>query len=72
MTDIKKMRLFCEAWKDVFSNRSPLANEFSEDNSNSANRSLPTNEFPKDFELRIVIGMWAESAEFIADEFERE
>ena len=72
MTDIKKMRLFYEAWKDVFSNRSPLANEFSEDCSNSANRSLPTNDLPKNFELRIVTGMWAESAEFIADEFERE
>lgn len=55
MTDIKKMRLFYEVWKDVFSNR-----------------SLPTNDLPKDFKLRIVTGMWAESAEFIADEFERE
>lgn len=62
--NIKKMRLFYEAWKDVFSNRSPLANEFSEDNSNSANRSLPTNEFPKDFELRIVT-----DAEITLDEF---
>ncbi|WP_296333988.1 PDDEXK nuclease domain-containing protein, partial [uncultured Treponema sp.] len=62
--NIKKMRLFYEAWKDVFSNRSPLANEFSEDCSNSANRSLPTNEFPKDFELRIVT-----DAEITLDEF---
>lgn len=62
--NIKKMRLFYEAWKDVFSNRSPLANEFSEDSSNSANRSLPTNEFPKDFELRIVT-----DAEITLDEF---
>ena len=62
--NIKKMRLFYEAWKDVFSNRSPLANEFIEDNSNSANRSLPTNEFPKDFELRIVT-----DAEITLDEF---
>lgn len=62
--NIKKMRLFYEAWKDVFSNRSPLANEFSEDRSNSANRSLPTNEFPKDFELRIVT-----DAEITLDEF---
>ena len=62
--NIKKMRLFYEAWKDVFSNRSPLANEFIEDNSNSANRSLPTNEFPKDFELRIVT-----DAEIALDEF---
>ena len=62
--NIKKMRLFYEAWKDVFSNRSPLANEFSEDGSNSANRSLPTNEFPKDFELRIVT-----DAEITLDEF---
>lgn len=62
--NIKKMRLFYEAWKDVFSNRSPLVNEFIEDNSNSANRSLPTNEFPKDFELRIVT-----DAEITLDEF---
>ena len=62
--NIKKMRLFYEAWKDVFSNRSPLANEFSEESSNSANRSLPTNEFPKDFELRIVT-----DAEITLDEF---
>ncbi|MDY6398354.1 MAG: PDDEXK nuclease domain-containing protein [Treponema sp.] len=62
--NIKKMRLFYEAWKDVFSNRSPLTNEFSEDSSNSANRSLPTNEFPKDFELRIVT-----DAEITLDEF---
>lgn len=62
--NIKKMRLFYEAWKDVFSNRSPLANEFSEDCSNSAIRSLPTNEFPKDFELRIVT-----DAEITLDEF---
>lgn len=62
--NIKKMRLFYEAWKDVFSNRSPLANEFSEDCSNSANRSLLTNEFPKDFELRIVT-----DAEITLDEF---
>ena len=62
--NIKKMRLFYEAWKDVFSNCSPLANEFSEDGSNSANRSLPTNEFPKDFELRIVT-----DAEITLDEF---
>lgn len=45
--NIKKMRLFYEAWKDVFSNR-----------------SLPTNEFPKDFELRIVT-----DAEITLDEF---
>ena len=62
--NIKKMRLFYEAWKDVFSNRSPLTNEFSEDSSNFANRSLPTNEFPKDFELRIVT-----DAEITLDEF---
>lgn len=62
--NIKKMRLFYEAWKDVFSNRSPLANEFSEDNSNSANRSLATNDLPKDFELRIVT-----DAEITLDEF---
>jgi len=62
--NIKKMRLFYEAWKDVFSNRSPFVNEFSEDSSNSANRSLPTNDFPKDFELRIVT-----DAEITLDEF---
>ena len=62
--NIKKMRLFYEAWKEVFSNRSPLANEFSEDSSNSANRSLTTNDLPKNFELRIVT-----DAEITLDEF---
>lgn len=67
--NIKKMRLFYEAWKDVFSNRSPLANEFSEESSNSANRSLPTNEFPKDFELRIVTDVEITLDEFFAVSF---
>lgn len=62
--NIKKMRLFYEAWKDVFSNRFPLTNEFTEESSNSANRSLPTNDLPKDFELRIVT-----DAEITLDEF---
>lgn len=60
--NIKKMRLFYEAWKDVFSNRSPLANEFESD-SGTLNRSLPTNDLENDsndFELEFKVTLDAE------------